>query len=60
MSGAAFRPIFHVTRRGGFVYHSMDGWNWIWMSFAGAFWLLMIGGVVYIAVRLAQQHDRRP
>jgi len=38
----------------------MDGWNWFWMSFAGVFWLIVIGAVVYVAVRLAQQHDRQP
>ncbi len=41
------------------MYHSMNGWNWLWMTFSGAFWLLMVGGVVYVAVRLAQRHDRR-
>jgi len=41
------------------VYHSMDGWNWFWMSFAGIFWVIVLGVVVYLAVRLAQTHDRR-
>lgn len=41
------------------MYHSMDGWNWFWMPVVGVFWLVVIGAVVYIAVRLAQQHDRR-
>lgn len=41
------------------MYHSMDGWNWFWMSFVGIFWLVLLGAVVYVAVRLGQRHDRR-
>ena len=41
------------------MYHSMSGWNWIWMTFSGVVWLLMLGVVVYVAVRVAQHHDRR-
>lgn len=42
------------------MYHAMDGWSWFWMTFAGVLWLVVLGAVVYLAVRLAQQHDRRP
>ena len=31
----------------------MDGWNWLWMTFGMAFWL-----VVYVAVRLATRGPR--
>lgn len=38
----------------------MSGFDWIWMSFAGAFWLLVLGVVVYVAVRLAVGDRDRP
>jgi hypothetical protein len=33
----------------------MDGWDWLWMSFMMAFWLVLLGAVVYVAVRLAHR-----
>jgi heme/copper-type cytochrome/quinol oxidase subunit 2 len=36
----------------------MDGWNWMWMTLMVAFWVVLIGAVVYIAVRLAQRPTR--
>jgi hypothetical protein len=40
----------------------MNGWDWIWMTFMMVFWIAVLGGVVYLAVRLAQRptHDRNP
>jgi hypothetical protein len=38
---------------------SMDGWDWLWMSFMSAFWLLLLGAVVYVAVRLATRPPHR-
>jgi len=35
------------------MYHSMDGGNWVWMSFTMVFGLVVLGAVVYAAVRLA-------
>jgi hypothetical protein len=35
-----------------------DGWDWFWMSFMMGFWIVLIGVVVYVAVRLAQQPRR--
>ena len=32
-----------------------DGWDWLWMTFAMGFWLVALGVVVYVAVRLAQR-----
>jgi hypothetical protein len=32
----------------------MDGWSWFWMAFMMAFWVVLIGAVVAIAVRLAR------
>lgn len=29
-----------------------DGWDWLWMTFAMGFWLVVLG-VVYLAVRFA-------
>ncbi len=31
----------------------MDGWDWLWMSLAPVLWIVLIGVVVYVAVRLA-------
>jgi hypothetical protein len=37
----------------------MTGWGWFWMTFGAIFWILLIAGVIYVAVQLAQQHARR-
>jgi len=37
------------------MYHSMDGWAWFWMTFVSVFWIVVLGAVVYIAVRLGQR-----
>jgi hypothetical protein len=36
----------------------MHGWSWVWMSFMMGFWLVVLGAVVYVAVRLAQRSPR--
>ena len=36
----------------------MDGWGWFWMTFVTVFWVVILGVVVYVAARLAQQHER--
>ena len=33
----------------------MDGWDWLWMTFGMGLWIVLIGAVVYVAVRLAQR-----
>lgn len=40
----------------------MNGWGWLAGSLMMVFWIGVLGGVVYIAVRLAQgnPHDRKP
>ena len=40
----------------------MSDWGWVWMSFMIAFWILIVGAVVYAAVRLGQRapDDTRP
>jgi hypothetical protein len=47
------------------VYHHMygswgSGWDWLWMTLMVVFWLAVLGGVVYAAVRLAHAHDQKP
>jgi len=37
------------------VHAWTDGWGWFWMAFMMAFWVVLIGAVVYVAVRLAQR-----
>jgi flagellar biogenesis protein FliO len=36
----------------------MNGWDWLWMTFGMSFWIVLIGVVVYGAVRLAQRPPR--
>ncbi|MFO7571077.1 MAG: hypothetical protein R6W48_00555 [Gaiellaceae bacterium] len=36
----------------------MDGWDWLWMSFFSVVWIVLIGVVVYVAVRLANRPRR--
>jgi heme/copper-type cytochrome/quinol oxidase subunit 2 len=38
----------------------MDGWSWVWMTFMMGFWLIVLGAVVYVAVRLGQRPPRKP
>jgi hypothetical protein len=33
----------------------MHGWAWFWMSFMMVFWIVVLGAVVYVAVRLGQR-----
>jgi hypothetical protein len=47
------------------MYHHMygnwgSGLDWLWMTLMIVFWLAVLGGIVYVAVRLANQHDRKP
>ena len=37
----------------------MDGWDWLWGTLMMGFWIVLLGLVVYIAVRVAHHdHDR--
>jgi hypothetical protein len=44
------------------VYHHMygyyDGWDWFWMVPMMLLWIVVLGAVVYAAVRLAMHHSR--
>jgi len=42
------------------MYHHMDGWDWTWAIPMMLLWIVVLGGVVYIAVRLAMQQERKP
>ena len=43
--------------------HWMDGWDWFWMTFMMTIWVVALGAVIYVAVRLATRpptdHGRR-
>ena len=41
--------------KGGVEVHWMDGWDWAWMPFMMVFWVVVLGAVIYAAVRLAQR-----
>jgi hypothetical protein len=40
------------------MYHWMDASGWFWMSFMMIFWIVLLGAVVYVAVRLATGNRR--
>jgi hypothetical protein len=37
------------------MYHWTDGWGWLWMTFVMVLWVVVLGAVVYAAVRLAHR-----
>ena len=46
------------------MYHHMYGnwnsaWDWLWMTLMMLLWVVVIGGVVFAAVRMAYQHDHQ-
>jgi hypothetical protein len=42
------------------MHYWMNGWDWVWMSFMMVFWLVVLGAVVYVAVRLGQRPPGTP
>jgi heme/copper-type cytochrome/quinol oxidase subunit 2 len=46
--------------KGGAMYHWMDGWGWFWMTFMMFFWIVVLGAVVYAAVKLANRPPSEP
>ena len=42
------------------MYHWMNGWDWFWMSFMMVFWIVVLGVVVYAAVKLANRPPADP
>jgi hypothetical protein len=49
-----------AKRKGGTMYHWMDGTGWVWMSFMVVFWVAVLGAVVYAAVKLANRPPGEP
>lgn len=47
-------------REKGGAMHWMDGWDWLWMTLMMGFWLVVLGAVIFIAVRLAQRPPTKP
>jgi hypothetical protein len=39
--------------------HDNNGWDWFWMVPMMLLWIVVLGGVVYAAVRLALQHQQQ-
>lgn len=33
----------------------VNGWDWLWTTMMMGFWLVVLGAVIFIAVRLAQR-----
>jgi uncharacterized membrane protein len=40
------------------MYGHMAGWAWLWMSAMMIFWLVVLGVVIYTAVKLANRDSR--
>lgn len=40
-------------------WHNMSGWDWLWGTVMMGFWIVLLGVVVYIAVKLAQRDRGR-
>jgi len=55
-----------VKRKERAMYAWMNGWDWLWMTVMMGFWLVVLGAVIYLAVRLAHRpptgptHERAP
>jgi hypothetical protein len=41
-------------------YQHMDGYDWFWMIPMMFIWIAVLGGAIYLAVRLANEHSHRP
>jgi hypothetical protein len=40
--------------------NDVNGWDWFWMIPMMLLWIVVLGGVVYAAIRLAVDHSNRP
>jgi hypothetical protein len=54
MWGTDGRAMLTACRKEVSLHVWMDGWDWLWMSFMMVFWLVVLGAVIYVAVRLAK------
>ena len=34
----------------------MSGWDWVWLTLMMSFWIVLLGAVIFLAVRLAQSN----
>lgn len=39
--------------------YELNGWDWLWMTTTMGIWIVLIGAVVFAAVRLANPPDKR-
>jgi hypothetical protein len=60
MAAARRRRILVPGPKGGAMYHWMGGWGWFWMSFMMVFWIVLLGAVVYVGVKLANRPPANP
>lgn len=42
------------------MYHSMNGWGWFWMTSMMVFLIVLLGSVIYVAVKLANRPPDEP
>jgi heme/copper-type cytochrome/quinol oxidase subunit 2 len=49
-----------TQEKGGAMHTWIDGWGWLWMTLMMGFWLVVLGAVIYIAVRLAHRPPAKP
>ena len=46
------------------MHHMYGDWNsgldWLWITLMMLLWIAVVGGIVYAAVRLALDHQRKP
>jgi hypothetical protein len=46
--------------KGGAMHTWVTGWDWLWMTLMMGFWLVVLGAVIFIGVRLAQRPRSKP
>jgi heme/copper-type cytochrome/quinol oxidase subunit 2 len=59
-SDAAAGDSAQRQEKGGAMHTWVDGWDWLWMTLMMGFWLVVLGAVIFIAVRLAQRPPTKP
>jgi len=49
-----------AQQKEGGMHTSIESWDWLWMTLMMGFWLVVLGAVIYTAVRLAQRTPPNP